>query len=385
MYIMVRFSRSLREALRTLLRKPGPAVLAVCSLALAIGLSTAAFSVLDAYALRDLPVRDPARLAWVSVVTREGRGDNMSWPEYLALAASARSLEGVLAENRRGPRVRLPDRGDFPITAGVSANYFDLLGVRAARGQVFHAGAAADDVVVLSDRYWREALQSDASAVGRTLIVGRGSLRVIGILPPDFSGISRGIAIDLFVPPGPWFRMGMGRANDIRFADYDLVARLRPGVTMAQAHAECEGILRQMEKDNMEPAPQRKARLESFAEKGLGAKLKANAAMLGVIVLLVLIAAANLANLRLVENESRRRETGVRLALGAGIGDLAESHLAETLVLSAAGTGLGVLIAAWLVRAAPALFYGGERAMDYHIRMDARTLVFSSAVRPPWL
>jgi len=380
MYIMIRISRSLREAFRLLLRKPGASALAVSSLALAIGFSTAAFSVLDAYALRDLPVRDPARLVSLDAVTREGRGDNMSWPEYQALASGVRSFQGVLAENRRGPRVRLPDRDDFPITAGVSENYFDLVGVQAALGQVFHAaGADAGDTVVLSDRYWRDALKADPAAIGRTLPVGNSSLRVIGILPPEFSGIWRGIAVDLFVPAAAWFRMGMGRATDVRFTDYDLLARLRPGATLAQAQAECEAVLRRMEKDNVAPAPARKALLESYTEQGMGAKLKSNAVMLGVIVLLVLIAAANLANLRLVENESRRRETGVRLALGAGLRDLAEAHLVEAALLGATGAGLGVLLAAWLVRAAPALFYAGSRTTDYHIRMDARTLLFSSA------
>ena len=377
---MVRISRSLREALRALLRKPGVTALAVSSLALAIGFSTAAFSVLDAYALRDLPVRDPARLVWLEAITREGRSDNMSWPEYQTLVSRAHAFEGILAENRRGPRIRLPDRDDFPITAGVSDNYFDLLGVQATAGRVFHPGTENAGTVVVTDRYWRDALKADPGAIGRTLLVGGSgsSLRVLGILPAEFSGTARGVGVDLFVPAQSWFAMGMGRANDVRFADYDLLARLRPGATPAQAQAECEGILRQMEKDNMAAGPDRKAHIESFTEKGLGAKLKSNAVMLGVVALLVLIAAANLANLRLVENEGRRRETGVRLALGAGRSDLAITHMAETLVLSGVGTGLGVLLAFWLLRAAPALFYGGSRTVEYHIRMDARTLAFSS-------
>lgn len=127
-------ARDLRAALRTLARKPGVTVLAVASLGLAIGLSTAAFSVLDAYALRDLPVKDPRSLVWISANTREQRSDSMSWPEYEALASRVHLFEGILTENRRGPIVKLPDRDDFPITAGVSDNYFDLLGVKAARG-----------------------------------------------------------------------------------------------------------------------------------------------------------------------------------------------------------------------------------------------------------
>ncbi len=169
---MPAIARDLRGAFRALNRNRGVTLLAVASLSLAIGFSTAAFSVLDAYSLRDLPVREPQQLAHVAVTTREQRGDILSWPEYQALAARSRLFSGFIAENRRGPRVRLPDRDDFPITAGVSDNYFDELGVRAAAGDVFHAGKGADGVVVLSDRYAKQAFGGRSGVVGRVLPVG---------------------------------------------------------------------------------------------------------------------------------------------------------------------------------------------------------------------
>src|SRR4051812_26659134 len=107
--------RDLRLGLRTLLRRPGVTPLAVGSLGLAIGFSTAAFSVLDAYALRDMPVRDPNSLVRGSARTRENRGDGVSWTEYQALATGVRSLSGLVVEDREGARVKLPDRDDFPI------------------------------------------------------------------------------------------------------------------------------------------------------------------------------------------------------------------------------------------------------------------------------
>jgi predicted permease len=374
---MVLLSRSLREAVRTLLRKPGVTLLAVLSLALAIGFSTAAFSILDAYALRELPVREPARLVNLSAMTREKRLDGLSWPEYQALTAGVRSFEGVLAYNSRGPIVHLPDGDDHPITAGVSANYFEVLGVSAAMGRAFHTGDC--DCVVLSYRYWRDQLKSDPGTIGRSLLVNQTSLRIVGVLPPDFSGTDRGTSQDLYVPMETWFSpMRMSQATDLRRTDYDVLARLRPGATAAQARAESEAVLRQMERDGTAAGPERRATVEMFTEKDLATKFKSNAVMLAIMVLLVLIAAANLASLRLVENESRRHEIGVRLALGAGWKDLASGHLTETLVLTIAGTGLGLLITTWLVRLAPALFYAGSRYRDYHIRVDARTFAFSS-------
>jgi predicted permease len=350
-------------------------VLAVSSLALAIGFSTAAFSVLDAYALREMPVREPSRLVTVDAMTREKRLEPLSWLEYQALAAGVHSFEGILAYDARGPVVHLPDREDHPIVAGVSANYFDLLGVAARMGRVIHPGDR--DCVVLSYRYWRDQLNSDPNAIGRTMLVGRGSLRLIGVLAPDFAGTDRGTSLDLFVPMETWFNP-MQMAVGPRSPEYDVLARLRPDVSAAQARAECESVLREMERTGMAGGPERRASVDWFTERDLALKLKSNAVMLAIIVLLVLIAAANLASLRLVENEGRRHEVGVRLALGATWKDLAKGHLMETVLLAGAGTGLALLLTSWLVRLAPALFYAGNRYRDYHIRVDARTFVFSS-------
>ncbi|MBZ5724058.1 MAG: ABC transporter permease [Acidobacteriia bacterium] len=377
---MNKLPRDLRAAVRALTRRPGVTALAVVSLGLAIGFSTAAFSVLDAYALRDVPVREPRQLARISVTTREQRGDLDSWVEYLALAARTRSFAGVTAESRRGPRVKLPDRDDFPITANVSDNYFDVLGVRALMGDVFHGGKGQDGTVVISHHYWKTALGGDPNIVGRILQVNQSSLRILGVLPAGFTGPSRGMLEDLFAPSQTYFgTLRMAFPNNLRFTDYELLGRLRPGATMEQATAEWEAILRQMEKEGLAPAPGRNGKILPFTENSLWQKLEANAVMLGVVVLLVLIAAANLANLRLVDNESRRHETGIRLALGAGRGVLARQHLTETLLLGGVGTALGLLLAAWLIAIAPALFYGGDRYTDYGIRLDARTFLFSSA------
>jgi predicted permease len=360
-------------------RKPGAAALAVASLALAIGFSTAAFSVLDAYSLRDLPVADPGGLVWVYANTREHRPDILSWPEYLLIAGRARSFTGVLAQDRRGPRVRLADRDDFPITAGVSDNFFDVAGVGTALGRVFHTGNGQDGTVVLSYRYWRDALGGDPAALGRDLVVGATNLRIIGILPPGFTGMNRGIAVDLFVPSQTFFgALAMARPNDQRFSDYEVLGRLRPGVTAEQARTEVEALFRQAEADGQAAGPARTAAVEAFAEKGLAPRLKSNAVMLGVMLLVILIAAANLANLRLVENEARRRETGIRLALGAGRADLARRHVTEAVLVSSLGAAAGLVLARWLVRLAPALLYAGKRYIDYHIRLDARVFAFSA-------
>ena len=122
--------RDVRLAARAMARKPGATMLALASLALAIGFSAAGFSVLDAVLFRDAPVRSPQSLSRIYVTTREQRPDQVSWIEYQAIASQSRSFAGVVAEDRQSPMVRLPDRDDFPITAEVSDNSTPLSALR---------------------------------------------------------------------------------------------------------------------------------------------------------------------------------------------------------------------------------------------------------------
>ena len=140
------FLRDWTLAWRKFVRRPGAAVLAVLSLALAIGFSTAAFSVVDAYYWRALPVKQPDRLAYAMVRDREGRFAEISWQEFESIQRETVTLAGIAVQDRQGPPVRLEDRLDFPITAGVSDNYFDVIGVAAALGQVMWALQRATDV-----------------------------------------------------------------------------------------------------------------------------------------------------------------------------------------------------------------------------------------------
>jgi putative ABC transport system permease protein len=372
--------RDLRLAFRTFFRKPGVTALAVVSLSLAIGFSTAAFSILDAYALRDLPVSDPNRLVNVAAQTREKRGDAISWIEFQAIASRVHAFRGVTVEDRESPAIKLNGRTDRPISGLVSDSYFDVLGVTAAMGDVFHAGKGQPGTIVISHHYWKEKLAGDPGIVGRTLPVQDAVVRIIGVLPPDFTGTNRGLLVETFMPSQTVFGgVGHDTSGDIRYSTYEGVARLRPGATIEQARTECDAVLGQLDRDGRAPGPERRAIVTQFGDGTLLKKLQTNVVLLAVVVLLVLIAAANLANLRLVENEARRHETGIRMALGAGRTELGRQHLTETLLLAGAGTAVGLLLAKWLTRVAAALFYGGKTVFDFGIRVDARSFVFSSA------
>ncbi len=219
--------RELRAAFRSQTRKPGVTALAISSVALAIGFSTVAFSVLDAYALRRSLL--PDSLVRILARTREQRFDDLTWIEFQALAGRARRFLDVLAECREGPRVRLKDRDDFPITAGISDNYFDVIGVRARMGDVFHRGQGEQGTVVVAHKDWKDALGGDPAIIGRTLAVGPAVLRVIGVLPPAFTGANRGLLVSLFIPPQTLF----GR----KVQDKTAARRLGQPIAMRQPEA----------------------------------------------------------------------------------------------------------------------------------------------------
>ena len=373
------FLRDLFLAWRKLVRRPGAALLAVISLGLAIGFSTAAFSVVDAYYYRALPVKEPGRLAYAMVRDREGRLDGLNWAEFQAIQQQARTLDGIMVQNRRGPVVKLPDRDDFPITAGVSDNFFDVLGVQAAMGRVFHAGAGADGQLVFTDRYWKTAFGGDPAICGRTVSVGGAALAVIGVLPSGFSGSERGIAVDLFVPHQTTFgSLRMASPTDDKDTAYEPLVRLKPGVTLETARRDMDQVLRQREAAGLAHEPGRTATVFSFTRPEVKPETTPGDVFPWIVLLVLTIAAANFAGLRLIENQARRRETGVRLALGAGRAALLRQHLSESLLLAGAGTALGLLMAAWLIDFAPAVLYAGQRYSEYYIRLDARVFAFSA-------
>jgi hypothetical protein len=312
----------------------------------------------------------------VLVRDREQRVEILSCNEYQALAAHPRDWEALIAECRMGPKVRLADHDDYPITAGVSENYFDVLGVKPAMGEVFHAGTGRDGMVVLSDHYWKTAFGGDVHTVGRTVTVGHAGLTIAGILPPGFSGTNRGLLVDLFVPPQTFFgALNFKDHLGQHLVDFEVTGRLRPGATIELAQRKEDAALRKLEADGLEPAPGRTALVAPFVEL----KPVMIALLMAPFLLVLLVAAANLANLRLIDNEVRRRETAIRPALGAGRSHLLRQHWSETFLLCLAGTAFGLAVASWLIGFVPALLYTGEKYTDFGVRLDARTFAFSAA------
>jgi putative ABC transport system permease protein len=337
--------RDLRFAWRTFAKRPGFALIAVITLGLGIGATTAVFSIVNAVLLRPLPYRDPGRLAaiWVTSTREKDLAKIFAtYADYAEIRRHSRTLERVSAATwaRVTGRVltgRGPAREILVIPS--THSFFETLGVAAAIGRTF----AAEDVghgcaLVISHKFW-VTLGSDPSTVGQTLTLDNKACTVLGVMPPNFS----------FYPEQTqaWMLLRPDFEGDV-----GIFARLRPGVTLAQAEADARTIYRafhpsRAERD-FEPVVYNLHREFTFLA---GRTLRTTLVLVFAAVLLVLLVAClNVANLMLARLSDRRRELAVRSALGSGQGRIVRQVLTEGLILSGAGMLLGVGLAFAAVR-----------------------------------
>jgi predicted permease len=343
--------RDLRVALRSLRARPGFAAIAILTLALGIGASTALFGVLRAVVLRPLPYADGDRLVHVE---RPARGVDeadvgFSVPDVVDFRARQRSLAGVAEYHSM--TFNLLSRGE-PLrvqTGVVSADFFDVLGVRAALGRTFRPGddaPGAAPVVVVSHAFWQSRLGGDPKAVGRVVEMTGRAHTVVGVLPP-LPAFPDGNEVFMPVPSCP-FRSDPETVGDRQRRMVTLLGRLRPGVTLPQAERDLAALNASIAREHPAayPASMRLALTLDTVRDELtqGTRLPLLVVM-ATAACVLLIACANVANLLAVRLVGRERELAVRAALGAGRGRLAGAVLAESLVLAGAGALLGIGLA----------------------------------------
>jgi putative ABC transport system permease protein len=352
--------QDLRYGVRVLLKSRGFALVAVVTLALGIGASTAAFSVVHAVLLRPLPFPEQERLfiAWKSDATSANPFVELSVPDFRDWQAQSQSFDGLAAMPTTvyGYGYVLTGRGEPVLleSAKVTGRFFDLLGARAATGRVFderddRVGGPA--VVVLSDRLWRERFGASPEVVGQTVTLNQTAFNVIGVMPPAFTFPT---GVDLWVPLQA---VANPRGMENRGAVYlQTVGRLKDGVTREQAAAELDAIIARLAAQYPETqAAGHRVVLTPLADHLFGDAKPALWALFGATALLLLVGAANIANLMLARATSRRRELAVRVALGASRWRLAAQLLVESLVLALVGGAAGLLLASWLIELLAAL------------------------------
>lgn len=364
---------------------------AVLTLALGIAANTTVFGWIDALLVNPIPgATNGDRLVSIETILPTGDFSTTSWRDYLdyrdsltLVSGAAASLLNPFAVGDENPQ-RLS--GEF-----VSTNYFDVLGVRPALGRAFLASECADrtaacPVAVISHHLWQQRFHGDAAVLGKTVRVNRHPLTVIGVAPVEFRGTLPGFALDIWVPmvmapalngQGEWL------LTDRSEHQMWITARLKPGVTAAQANAEVEACARRIAKISPATSTGMTARLTPVWKAHIGLQgylltpLRILMAVCGVIFLIV---AANVTNLQLARATARRKEFGVRLALGAGRGRLIRQLLTESLLLAGAGTLLGIGMAAWLAGSLQWMLPSTEYPIHLDFRINAEILAFATVL-----
>ncbi|HWC98853.1 MAG TPA: ABC transporter permease [Candidatus Sulfopaludibacter sp.] len=387
----------LRYAVRMLVRNPGFAFTVAALLSLGIGANTAIFSALSALLLRPLAVHQPERLIrLVQTVPRLGTFSNFEQPVYDAMK-HAGTLSAVFGEAEWLVAMNDPQPAEQVRVHVVTPEFFDVLGVPALYGRTLTNADAREDQgtppAVLSYGFWQRRFASDPRAVGRTVTLRGHKFLIVGVMPRTFNGITADTAPDLRVPlrAFPLLRSdGAYRGNGIAL---EILARLKPGVSLPQARAECTALWRAAilsiyKGERAETELSRGMQVESL-ERGasilrerFGLALQLLAACAGLLLLLM---CSNVAGLLVARGAARQEEVAVRLALGATRGRLIRQMLAESGLLAMLGAAGGWLVATvstpLLVRALPPM---RDRAttqlgLTLDVRPDARVLLFAIA------
>jgi macrolide transport system ATP-binding/permease protein len=386
------FLQDVGFGLRMLRRSPGFSLLAILCLTLGIGANAAVFSWIEGILFRPYPsVAHQERLVAIGGTTRdEPRGAPLSWPDFQDLQRSCTLCETLFVSKITGTTLSIGDRAERTTGSIVSANYFDAIGVPPMLGRGFlpgeDQGQSAHPVAVISYQLWQGRFRGDPQIVGKTQRLNGVMHTIVGVAPEGFYGTFVGWGMNFWVPASmeDIFESGGYKLEDRGARWIEAYARLKPGVTFAQAQQEFAAISGLLEAEY--PATNRGRAIRFWPLwqtpfNNAGTLLPTLEIMLAVVAFVLLIACANVGNLLLVRSFARRHEMSVRLAVGAGRARLWKQLLTEGLVLSLFGAAGGLLVAYWC-RHALVLLFPARGGVQMHLpgEIDWRVLALSAGV-----
>jgi macrolide transport system ATP-binding/permease protein len=386
------FLQDARFGLRMLRRSPGFSLLAILCLTLGIGANAAVFSWIEGILFRPYPaVAHQERLVAIGGTSRdEPRGTPLSWPDFQDLQRSCTLCETLFVSKITGTTLSIGDRAERTTGSIVSANYFDAIGVPPMLGRGFlpgeDQGQSAHPVAVISYQLWQGRFRGDPQIVGKTQRLNGVIHTIVGVAPEGFYGTFVGWGMNFWVPASmeDIFESGGYKLEDRGARWIEAYARLKPGVTFAQAQQEFAAISGRLEAEYPATNRGRAVRFWPLWQtpfNNAGTLLPTLEIMLVVVAFVLLIACANVGNLLLVRSFTRRHEMSVRLAVGAGRARLWKQLLTEGLVLSLFGAAGGLLVAYWC-RHALVLLFPARGGVQMHLpgEIDWRVLALSAGV-----
>jgi predicted permease len=369
--------QDLKLSLRILRKSPIFTIVVVVTLALGIGVNVAIFSVVNGVLLNPLPYPDPEQLVIISQSKQNFEMGAMPYPNFLDLQRENQTFTTMAISRRH--TFGLFDTGGSESVEGrhVSADFFSVLGIKPVLGRTFmqhEDKPESQPVIVISSNLWQRKYGGGADVLGKTLNLDEKIYTIIGVLPPSFNFFR---ADDVYVPIGHTsIRSLMRRQAALGIRG---IGRLKPGVTIEQAHADLNRVMRSLAETYPETNRGQGATVSSLKTLVVGEIGPALWMLLGAVGFVLLIACVNVSNLLLARSTGRTREFAIRTALGASKWRLFRQTLIESMLPAIIGGVLGLIVAAWGTRAALALFPASvPRAGE--VGLDSRVVIFATAV-----
>lgn len=377
------FARDLRLALRTLGKTPSFTAVVILTLALGIGANATIFAMVSRFVFHTAPVSDPATLITLHTTDQNECCNNFSWPLFTDVRDNAKSFSGVAGFYELLP-ASISGSGDPQRLWGqaTSTNFFDVTQLGMTLGRGFRPDEQNSPVIVLGHNIWKSRFASDPNMLGKSIALSGHPYTVIGVAPPHFRGIDLVLDTQFWVPIGNIDQL-LPNTGHFESRDYHWIAvtaRLNPGVSRAEAAAELQLLSQRFALAHPDTEKNLGFRFEqagSLPPRDKSVILLFLSTLMLVVVLVLLIACANIGNLFLAKAAARQHEMAVRIALGATRGQLVRQVLTESVLYSLLGGLFGVLISVWATGGLSSFRFPVPVTLDLNVGIDYRVLLFS--------